>query len=223
MNLPPTTISNKATTITSFLAKNYKLIFVIIIILLGFHLSHPERDLSLFNTESLDQINGGSFYLYDLDNKEDWFPTGHFRGSGELLVEKQVIIHKNQEFPIEQAAMARFHEGGHVEAHHHRTAIESFTGIKGKCIFEIIREDGTKEIIHIKKGNHLILSPNTIHSVRNDEEEDCLMLTTLTAITEETIKHRVFTKKKKNSYLIQSLNTEANNVNMHRGSSRNRD
>ena len=188
-----------------------KLAAIATIALLGYLLSHPDRDLSLFNAKGVDEfISRGQFYLYDPSNDKDWFPTGHYRGQGPLLVEKQVIVHKGQESPIEQAAMARFREGGHIEAHNHKTAVESFTGIKGRCLFEIINEGGSKVVVLVEKGIHLILSPGTVHSVRNDEEEDCMMITTLVAVGEDSLKHRVFAKKKKNSYFIQSQSLAAN-------------
>ena len=40
---------------------------------------------------------------------------GHYRGTGPLLVEKQVIVRKGDAYPIEQSAVARFKEGGHIE------------------------------------------------------------------------------------------------------------
>ena len=41
--------------------------------------------------------------------------VGHYRGTGPLLVEKQVIVRKGDAYPIEQSAVARFKEGGHIE------------------------------------------------------------------------------------------------------------
>ena len=56
-----------------------------------------------------------------------------------------MIVKKGDAYPIEQSAVARFREGGHIEGHHHKTAIETFTGLKGKCVFEIKKEGGLND------------------------------------------------------------------------------
>ena len=95
------------------------------------------------------------------------------------------------------------------EGHHHKTAIETFTGLKGKCIFEIVTVGGKRDtflmepglffyvydnsimtpqlisLFHsVQTGTHLIMGPMTTHEMRNDEEDDCVMLTTLIAVDE---------------------------------------
>ena len=49
----------------------------------------------------------------------------------------------------------RFHpqtnENG-IEGHHHKTAIETFTGIKGVCVFEVLKPDGNNEIVTLIPG-----------------------------------------------------------------------
>ena len=110
---------------------------------------------------------------------------GHYRGTGPLLVEKQVIVRKGDAYPIEQSAVAKFKEGGHIEGdldlililcfddmylllnclshpcehkgHHHKTAIETFTGFKGKCIFEILSVEGKRDVIIMEPGFPLTL------------------------------------------------------------------
>ena len=81
--------------------------------------------------------------------------------------------------------------------------------MKGKCIFEIITLGGkrdtflmepglfsyiydnsimTRQLIslfhYVQIGTHLIMGPMTTHEMRNDEEDDCVMLTTLIAVDE---------------------------------------
>ena len=61
------------------------------------------------------------YFSFRLNNDNIWMPTSHYHGTGELLVEKQVIVKSGDVFPIEQASMSRFHEGGHVDFHSHAT------------------------------------------------------------------------------------------------------
>ena len=175
----------------------------------GYHLSDPRNDLSIISLKDQTPSSKGQFFYYKADENRDWFPTGHYRGTGPLLVEKQVIVHKGDAFPIEQAAVARFREGGEVEGHHHKTAIETFTGLKGKCIFEIVKPDGLREVLRMEPGNHLIMGPGTTHAVRNDEEEDCLLLTTMIAaegsqMSAAATGSHSFIKKKKNNFVYKN-------------------
>jgi hypothetical protein len=119
----------------------WKISLVFILTILGFYFSSPRHDMTLHyftrNTENSNENyispNAQSYFLHRKDDSKDkdnfvWIPTSHYKGSGQLLVDKHIIVKKGDAYPIEQAALARFKEGGHVEFHQHMTGIETFTG-----------------------------------------------------------------------------------------------
>ena len=79
----------------------------------------------------------------------------------------------------------------------------------------------------MEPGSHLILGPMTTHSVRNDEEDDCIMLTTLIAdeaaipMSPAATSSHSFVKKKKNNFVYKnslenSLMYSSNNARIRR-------
>ena len=166
-------------------------IFSVSVITLYFTFSHTLHKLSLCqsHTQNLSRKTRQSLNIIEIyhnkNNLLTWKPTGHYHGEDKLLVEKKVIIdNKHKLHPIIQTSVARFKKGGLVDFHSHPTAIETFTGIEGKCVFELFEFNSIKnnfsvrqEIIEI--GDHIIIPAGIKHSVKNNEINECKLLATL--------------------------------------------
>ena len=59
----------------------YKIFFVFMLIFIGYHLSDPNRDLTLLSFKDHDEEGQGQYFYYKPDDNRDWFPTGHYRGN----------------------------------------------------------------------------------------------------------------------------------------------
>jgi quercetin dioxygenase-like cupin family protein len=64
------------------------------------------------------------------------------------------------------------------------------SGVKGKCIFEIINNKKEKEVVVLEAGSFLVINKGTSHSVKNDEDNECEVISTLisSSMSEEIAK-----------------------------------
>ncbi len=170
-----------------------KLFAIFMILLAGYILAVPEVDLTLFSTfenptgpSSLRETYaklGQKVIHYSLEEDVKWKGVGPGTGAKEHLIERHYIIRKSDNLgAIHQSSVEKFKEGGHIESHKHDSHIETITGLKGKCILEIYNNDLNdnskviSESFVIMTGSYVVISPFQSHSIRNDQEDECVVI-----------------------------------------------